>query len=484
MTEIVLANGTIVTMNNEREIITDGAVAISDGRIKAVGATNNVATDSDPDRIIDANGGIVLPGLISSHVHVSDIFLRGLTNDSHLFDWLYNVRRPGIDAYTTADHAYASALYCREAISSGVTTFVENATATGSGYSEDVIDRKAAVYDTAGIRSIYAQTFSDREPTDEFREYIEGITSREPTVDHVGFRTEPTDEALDSMAELLDTYHGENEGRLSIWPAGSITWNCTQEGLRRIYELAEEYDVMTTLHVAESPEEESGLQSSVEYLDTAGYLGEHTLLGHCTHISPSDLRRIKQTDTRVAHNPVSNLGLGMGVAPVPRMLNAGVTVSIGTDDTSVNNTVNMLEDVRIAALIHKGHSQDAGVITAEKVLEMVTIDAARAIGRGDELGSLEVGKLADIIVIDGDGANSIPCHNIPGFVVYQSQKSDIETVLCDGRVLLAPGQDEVLGEEFPDLYQEAETRADDIVERAGLTGFQNREWTAVPAQPH
>lgn len=473
MADLLVKNGIVLTVNETFEVIPDGAIAITDGRIEAVGETDEVVDRTDADRMVDAAGKLVFPGLITSHVHVSDILLRGVCSDRD--DWLYNVKIPGVGAMEPDDHALGSALYCTEAVRSGITTFVENAVATGSGYSDEVIEAKLDVYETAGIRNVYAQAFRDRLPSQAFLDSVESVTSSAPSVNHVPIETtvKETDEALSNIEDLIRSYHGTADGRQSIWPTPYITWSTTKEGFRGAYELADKYDVMTTTHVSQAPQEDEGYLTSVEHLRNVGYLGERTLLGHCIHLSERDIRILSETDTRVAHNPLTNLYIGRGFAPVPTMLRYGVTVGLGTDNTSASNTVNMINDLRYGALIHKASYEDPGATTARKALEMATIDNARAIGREDDLGSIEPGKLADIVVMDLDYPHLTPHHHdIVSALVYQAQGFEVETVICNGEVVLEHGRMAGLDDEFPDLRPAAAAAAERVIDRAGLEEYR------------
>lgn len=228
---------------------------------------------------------------------------------------------------------------------------------------------------------------------------------------------------------------------------------------------------MATTHVSETPFQERNPMSSVEYLDSIGYLGERTLLGHCVYVNEADIRRLARTETKVAHNVLTNLALGDGITPVPTMCNYGVTVAMGCDNTSASDTINMVNDLRFAALVHKGQACDAGVMTAERVLEMATVDAARAIGREDDLGSLETGKLADVVLLDLDHPHLTPASDVTAAVVYQAQGFEVDTVLCNGDVVMEDRA--VPGILYTDLEQHARRVAEDVRFRAGLDSLGN-----------
>ena len=453
-------------MDEQRRVIEDGAVAVDGSEIVAVGETDAVVGDYDADRVVDASGQLVIPGLINTHVHVPDILYRGLGKARGLHDWLFNVKHPFVAAMDAEDHAVAAELYCRETLRAGVTTFVENAGGLGNGYDAETIRRKLSAYDDAGVRNVYAHGFLDQGGESAFQSYIETLRRKEPGVDHASDPPMETDAALAAVEELIEQYHGTAEGRQSVWPGPFLAWGVSREGLAGAYALAEKYDVMTTTHTAESSVQERHLASSVEYLESAGYLGDRTLLGHCVQVSQSDIRRLAATDTKVAHNIATNCSLATGVAPVSAMDAAGVTVGLGTDNIAHNDTANLIADMRVAALVHKVDDRDPGRLPAERVVEMATIDAARAIGHADSLGSLEAGKLADIVMLDLDYPHLTPYTDVASLLVYQATGSEVSTVLCNGDVVVEDGECQGLGDR-PDPVSIQE-RSELLVERSGL----------------
>ncbi|SDY16023.1 amidohydrolase [Halobellus clavatus] len=468
MTDLLVTNGRVVTQDPERTMIEDGAVAVEGQTIAAVGpAAEFVAADAD--HVIDAEGGAIIPGLVNPHTHVSDILLRGsFAEDRGLLDWLYNVKRPGTLAMAPEDHALAATLYCVEAIRAGVTTFVENDTEVlWDDWS--TIEPKLDVYDRSGIRNVYGAGMVDRAAVPEFQELVEDIQAREPDVDHppLDIFVEETEAVVDEVASLIEAYDGSADGRQAVWPAPVVVETTTNEGFRRAYELAEEYDVMTTVHVAEAEAEESRDISSIEYLRNVDYLGERALLGHCVQIEASDVRLLARSGTSVAHNYMANMRLATGYAPAVEMLDAGVTVGLGTDNSILSDTVNPLGDVRAMAGGHKGYHRDPGVVPAQQAFDMLTIDAARAIGRGDELGSLEPGKRADLAVVDLDHPHLTPCPDPVFALVHAAQGLEVDTVVCDGSVVMADREIRSFDIDPDDLLSRATAAATEIVERTG-----------------
>jgi len=469
MTDLLITNGRVITQDLDRRVIEGGAVAISGSRITAVGTTEELNDKCDPDRRINAGGSAVIPGLINPHTHVSDILLRGsFEEDRGLLDWLYNVKRPGTLAMEPDEHAIAAMLYCIEAIQSGVTTFVENDTeVVWDDWS--TIEAKLEIYNQSGIRNIYGAGMVDRAANTEFQRLVSDIQAREDCVNHppIDAFVEETETVVREVESLIEAYHGTADGRQSIWPAPVVVETMTNQGFQAAYKLAEEHDVMTTAHVAEAEAQEQRSISSIERLRNAGYLGERTLLGHCVQISESDVRLLEQTGTAVAHNFMANMRLATGFAPVRTMFESGVTVSLGTDNSILNDTVNPLSDVRAMAGGHKGFHQDLGVIPAQTAFDMITINAAKAIGRSESLGSLEVGKQADIVIVNMDHPHLTPAPDPVFALVHAAQGSEIETTVCAGEIVMCDREIRSFNESVDDILTRASATATDIVERTG-----------------
>ena len=470
MTDLLLTNGRVITQNADRTVHEDGAVAIEGDYISAVGPTEELIADCDPERRLDVNGGAVIPGLINPHTHVSDILFRGsFSEDRGLLDWLYNIKRPGTLSMNPDEHARAATLYCIEAIQSGVTTFVENDTEVLWDDWAD-IEAKLDVYDRSGIRNIYGAGMVDRGADPTFQELVRDIQARDGDVDHPPLDTFvlETDVVIDEVASLMETYHETASGRQSVWPAPVVVETTTDRCFQEAYELAEAYDVMTTAHVAEAEAQEQRAISSIEYLRNVDYLGERALLGHCVQISESDIRILAATDTAVAHNFMANMRLATGFAPVATMLDAGVTVGLGTDNSILSDTVNPLSDVRAMASGHKGYHRDPGLVPAQKAFDMITIDAASAIGRRDSLGSIEAGKQADIAIVDLDHPHLTPSPDPIFALVHNAQGFEVETVICAGTVVMENREIRSFEDSVDEILSAASRTASELVARTGF----------------
>jgi atrazine chlorohydrolase/5-methylthioadenosine/S-adenosylhomocysteine deaminase/melamine deaminase len=487
--DVLVVGARVVTMDDERREIAPAFVSVIDDRIAAVGPMADAPECGA--MVIDARGKAVLPGFVNAHTHAVYNLLRGgIADDRPLYDWLLNVVHPGLKAMTAEQAATAAELFCVEAIRSGITTFVDNA---DSARFPDLAEATLAAYEDYGVRAVYARMFADMLPP-VFEAYGDAVMAKEPGVDHYLDSIEHTEAALASIEELIGRHHGRAGGRISVWPAPGVAVCTTKRGLLGAKDIARRHGTRLTIHVAESAldREQAGM-SSVEYLATIGFLGPEVLAAHCVQVDAKDIRLLAAKGVHVAHNPVSNLFLASGVAPIAQMVGAGVNVAIGTDDPNCNSSVNLLSDLKFAALIQKGWYRDAAAVTAERVLEMATIDGARALGMADEIGSLEPGKKADLVTIDLRRPHLVPVHDVASVLVYQATGDEVNDVLVDGlpimrdRVVTAlgarrdrdPGAGE--GEEGSEqeLLHRVQLCSDELLRSAGLDSMQRRGWRSV-----
>lgn len=477
--DLAVVNATILTLDPERRVIAGGSIAVDGDRIQAVGGPDAVDTRG-AGRVIDAKGKVLMPGFVNAHTHAIHNLLRGgLSDDRVLYDWLLNVLYPGVLAYTAEDATTAARLFCIEAIRSGITTVVDNA---DYGRLDYLADATIDTYKEMGLRAIYARMFSDFTPP-ELIPYIEAIESKEPEVHHDPQPYEETAAALDSISRLIQRHHGAAGGRIQVWPSPGIAIFTTREGLLGAKELARRNGTMLTIHVAESKfdAQQHGV-SGVEYLASIGFLGPDVLAGHCVQLDDNDIRMFKVLDVRMSNNVVSNMFLASGIAPVAKLVLAGVTVGIGTDDCNCNGSVNMLSDMKFAALAQKVKYGNSAAITAEKVVEMATIDGARAVGLEKEIGSIEIGKKADFILIDLNHPQAVPCFSVPSVLVYQCYGNEVDTVVIDGQVLMEGRRLTLLSEsEEAEVLVAAQKASEGVVERAGMQRIRDRGWKSFVA---
>jgi cytosine/adenosine deaminase-related metal-dependent hydrolase len=324
--------------------------------------------------------------------------------------------------------------------------------------------------------------FSDFTPP-ELIPYIEAIEAKEPEVHHDPEPMEETAAALDSIQRLIARHHGAADGRIQVWPSPGIAIFTSREGLLGAKDLARRNGTPLTIHVAESKfdAKQHGV-SGVEYLASIGFLGPDVLAGHCVQLDDNDIRMFKVLDVKMSNNVVSNMFLASGIAPVAKLVLAGVTVGIGTDDCNCNGSVNMLSDMKFAALAQKVKYGNSAAITAEKVVEMATIDGARAVGLQDKIGSIEVGKKADFILLDLAHPQAVPMFSIPSVLVYQCYGNEVDTTVVDGQILMEGRRLTGMStDEEAALLVAAQKASEGVVERAGMQRIRDRGWKSFVA---
>ena len=479
---LLVRGGTVLTMDPDRRVLDPGYVAVRGSEIIGVGPDDQCPYP-DAVRVIDAQGHAVLPGFVDAHAHSLDILIRGgVSDDRRLYDWLVNINLPAARAYRIEDNALAVRLWSLEAQRSGITTVVDQIETPYPEWDENA-DVVVDAYIGTGLRAVVGQMFYDTEPP-EMTTLMGAYAARHPELSQdLGARPGGLDEMLARIDGMIRRHHGSADGRISFWPAPGVAVLCTREALLGAQALARRHGVMTTVHVAESPTDrlQHGIPS-IQYLASIGYLGPDVLAGHCVQADIDDIRTLAATGTKVSTQPVSNLFLGNGIAPVAEMLTAGVTVGIGTDDGDCNNSVNMIADLKVAALAQKGRYRNPAVLTAERVLEMATIDGAAAVGMADRIGSLEPGKQADLVLLDLSGAHLTPRQSTASAIVYQACGSEVRTVVVAGRVVLEDRQATWLpprGEQH--LIDDVRAASARILADAGLPTRSDQEWRSVRA---
>ncbi len=466
MYDLLIKNAHVVTVNAQREIIFPGAVAITGDTIQAVGKTGDFE-GVEARRVIDATGSAVFPGFINTHTHLFQSLLKGLGDDRPLSEWLVTATLPSAVQFRETEIHTSAVLGCLDALHSGTTTILDY------NYCHPV----------PGLGDATVRGFRDVG--------IRAILGRGMTVAGERFGVPPEmrstpDRVFADFQRLYDAYHGADNGRLRVWLAPGSVWGNTPEALRRARALATEVKTGITVHVSETPwdRQSAGLvhdgRSDFGALDDYGLLGPDVLLVHCVHLTPDERRRAAELDVKVSHNPVSNMYLASGVAPVPAMLKAGLTCSIGTDGAASNNTQDMIEALKMTVLMHKVVTMDATALTAEKVLEMATIDGARAVGLDGFIGSIEPGKRADLFIFDPSATpRSVPMHHPVSTLVYSGGAGNVATVIVDGRVLIDGGKAVTIDERA--FLARAQRVSADLAERAGTAELvRHRPWRALP----
>src|SRR5437588_4585035 len=411
---ILIKNGTVVTMDQNSSIVR-GDVLIRDGRIAEVGG----AINPDVDETIDARLCAVLPGFVQTHIHLCQTLFRGAADDLALIDWLKKRVWPMEAAHTSLSVRASAQLGVAELIKGGTICALTMETVR---HTEEVL----RVVEESGFRATVGKCMMDK--GDDLPRELR----------------EDTSASIDESLDLMKEWNGKGEGRVRCCFAPRFAVSCTRELLSEVAKLAREHGALIHTHASENKSEceiverEAGMRN-VAYLHSLGISGSQVVLAHCVHLDTQEMETLASTKTNVAHCPSSNLKLGSGLARVAEMLARQIPVSLGADGAACNNRLDMFTEMRTAALLQKlAHGPEA--LPAGRVLRMATIDGARALGLEEEIGSLEAGKRADVIVVNLDQLHSSPQRDIVSALVYSAVPSDVRTTTIDGQVLMRDGE--------------------------------------------
>ncbi|MPY90349.1 MAG: amidohydrolase family protein [Luteitalea sp.] len=410
---LIVSGGTVVTMDERNRVLAPGAVAIDNGAIVAVDTPARIDAVFRAETRVDASDQIIVPGLVNTHTHAPMVLFRGLADDLVLMDWLQKYIFPAeAKAVSPELVRIGTELAALEMIESGTTTFAD------MYYFEEEI---AATAKRAGLRAVLGQTI-------------------------IGF---PAPDAPTAQAALARAERFVNEWKRDavITPAVAPHALYTNERatLTAARDLARKHHVPLLIHMAEAEAEvetarEKYQATPVGYLASIGFLGPNVLAAHCIWLTDEDIRTVAAADVGCAHNPESNMKLASGIAPVPKMLDEGVLVGLGTDGAASNNDLDMFEAMRQAAFLHKSATRDPEVIPARVALEMATLGGARALHMADRIGSLEPGKRADLIAVSTASARATPLYDPVSHLVYAAKGTDVRLTIVDGRVLMRDGE--------------------------------------------
>ena len=437
---ILFKNGTIVTMDAKDSIVR-GDLLIRDGRIASVGENDA----SKIDETIDASGCAVLPGFVQTHIHLCQTLFRGAADDLSLIDWLKKRIWPMEAAHTPKSIRASARLGIAELVKGGTTCALTMETVR---HTEEVL----RVVEETGFRATVGKCMMDK--GDDL-----------PPELH-----EQTRASIDESLKLIDEWHGKGAGRIRCCFAPRFAVSCTRELLAEVAKLARERGLMIHTHASENKSEcemverETGMRN-VAYLYWLGIADKHVVLAHCIHLDEQEMKTLARTKTNVAHCPSSNLKLGSGIAPVAEMLERGIPVSLGADGAPCNNRLDMFTEMRTAALLQKAqHGPE--VLPAARMLRIATIDGARALGLAEEIGSLEVDKRADLIVVDLNNLHAAPETEVISSLVYSAQASDVRTTVIDGRIVMRDRELTTMNE--ADVMAEANREAASLKQRVGF----------------
>jgi len=455
LASILVRGGTIVTMNPLSRVIEDGAVAVEGGLITGVGKADDVKPSKRAEFEIDAKGMVVVPGLVDTHVHLAQALIRGCADDTSLIDWLQKFVWPLQGNFDAQDGKASAELCILEMIKSGTTAFLESLLHTRYG-----LDGIAESIETSGLRGFLSKTVMS----------LPGYGS-EQSIMHPGM-VEDGETCLREVETYFRRWNGKANDRIRIWYGARSLGGCTPQLYRQIAEGAKRLGTGVTMHLNEVQEDARYAKKEfgklpAEFMDEVGLIGPNVVFAHGVWLTEPEWAILARKHANVAHCPSSNMKLSSGIASVPEMMRAGVNVGLGCDGGPSNNCYDMIREMKTASLLHKVRTLDPLTMKAGTVLEMATIGGARALGLEQQIGSIEVGKKADLILVNLRSAHLTPTFNPVSSIVYAAEGSDVETVIIDGRIIMENKVVKTLDEER--VIRVASDRASKLLNRAGVT---------------
>ena len=428
--DILITNGTILTMDAQNRVIENGTLGIQGDAISYVGKGDDKVFQAN--KSIDAKGGLILPGLINGHTHAAMSLFRGLADDLPLMEWLNNYIFPAESRLDASAVYIGTLLACAEMILSGTTTFCDMYL-----FEKEV----ARASKKAGMRSLVGEVLYD--------------------FDSPNYG--PVENGLKYTENLIQTWKDDPLVSVAVEPHALFT--CSPALLTASYELAAQYDVPLIIHVAETQSEVDQVREKygkhpVEHLQSLGILGPRLIADHCVHLREEEIRLLGENQVKVIHNPESNMKLASGIAPVPELLANGVTVGLGTDGCASNNNLDLFAEMDTAAKLHKIKTMDTTVMDALTVLRMATIEGAKALGMKDRVGSLERGKKADIIILDTKKPHLTPLYHPVSHIVYAAKGSDVSHSIINGQLVMEDRR--LLTIDLPELIGKIREKSKDV----------------------
>ncbi len=400
---LLIKNINIVPMDGKNELIRNTNIYISDNEIVHIG---EIREDIDVERIIDGKNKLAMPGLVNSHTHIGMSLLRNFADDLPLHDWLTKKIWPIEAKMNREDIYWGSLLSMVEMIQGGTTAFCD---------MYDSMEEVGRGLVESGMRGVLTRGMIEEEGKNQIK--------------------------LDATRKLYMDWHGKGNGRIKVMVAPHAPYTCGPDFLKDNISLAKELNTGIHIHLSETKKEvEDSLKlhgkSPIKHVYDLGMFELPTIAAHCVHVNDEDIEIMKENNVFPVNNPASNLKLASGFAPVDKMLKRGIPVALGTDGSSSNNNLNMFEEINLAAIINKAVNLDAVSVPAISALEMATINGAKALQWDKEIGSIEIGKKADMILIDIDKPHLYPFHNIISSLAYSVQASDVDTVIVDGKIIM------------------------------------------------
>lgn len=429
MADIIIKNAYVLTMDPDLGDLKNGVVVIEDGRITEIGEKTNESAET----VIDAKHSVVMPGLVNTHTHAAMTLFRGYADDMQLAEWLEKCIWPVEAQLTAADVHKGSLLACLEMIKSGTTSFAD---------MYFFMDETAKAVEQSGLRASLSHGLIEL------------------------WNAERGEKDLQEGRRFVKTWQGAAGGRIQTMYGPHAPNTCSEEFLAKVREEASRDRVGIHIHLLETEGELKSMKEmygkcSVHLLEDLGFLGPDVLAAHCVWLSEGDIEILRKRGVNVSHNVISNMKLAVGVAPVHTMLEKGVKVSLGTDGCASNNNLDLFEEMKTAAILHKVNTFNPAALPAKKVIEMATVNGGRALNT--ETGILKAGKKADVIIVDLKKPHLTPCFDVHSHLVYSAKGSDVRTTIVDGKILMDDYRVTVLDEQK--VMEEAQKAAEELVSK-------------------
>ncbi|OCL05765.1 atrazine chlorohydrolase/guanine deaminase [Glonium stellatum] len=453
---MLYTHATIITVNTNRDIFINGAILVRGNLIADVGKSADLIQKYPEEESYSLEGHIVIPGLISTHMHTAQTLLRGAADDLELVSWLCE-RIWVLQGNFTPEDGYAAArISIAEMLKTGTTCFLESMVTVSE----------------SGIRGCLGKIVMDI-----------GSYAKDPKwAMHPGLVEDRSTSLLGAL-KMWEKWDGKANDRIRVWFGARTPGGVSEALYREMTALSRENAIPITMHCAEVKADREFFasltppQTPMSFCDNVGLLGPSTVLVHMVHLDDGDIAKLAATNTHVAHCPTSNAKLASGICRVPELLDAGVNVGLGTDGAPCNNTNDLMQEMKLAAIIHKAKSYDPTLVPAETVLEMATINGAKALGLDECIGSLEVGKKADFVAVDMRKVHLQPYFSPVSAIVYSATGGDVRMVVVDGKILVEDGKLKTMDEE--EIWKEGEKRGHEIAERAGLGEKVKGRWPVI-----
>ncbi len=406
---LLIKNVHILTVDNDYTQYRDGCIAVDGDTIVYIGDTQEGESLYEGDRVIEGKKHVALPGFINTHIHSAMVLFRGYANDLPLWEWLSEKMWPLEDKIKANDAYWLSLLAMAEMIKSGTTTFSD---------MYMFMEETARGVDEVGLRAVLARGLQGPDEASDMR--------------------------LKENRLLFDRWNGSAGGRIRVMVGPHAIYTCSHDYLRKCIDLAGELGTGIHIHISETEGEvkesiEKYGKPPIEYLEELGLFKLPTLAAHCVHIRDYEMDILKDSNVSIAHCPYSNLKLASGFMPAGKLMEKGINVALGTDGASSNNNLSIMKEMQLASILGKAVAKDAQVLSAKEAVNMATRNGAKALVWDDEIGSLEVGKKADIILLDIDKPHYRPLDDITALLVYSGYSSDVDTVIVDGNILMDGG---------------------------------------------